>query len=230
MGEVRMLANEVWPDIPDAALVLVPVGSTEQHGPHLPFDTDTVIADAVARRVAALLGESRVLVAPAISYGSSGEHQAFAGTASLGTEALRFLMVELVRSLRTWARRVVFVNAHGGNVAALADAVGQLRHEGHDVAWLPCATEEVDLHAGQTETSLLLHLCPERVRLDRAEAGDPRPLDVILPILLAEGVRAVSANGVLGDPTGATAQAGERLLEQMARWVADRALAGEPAP
>jgi len=229
MDEVRRLAKEVWPDIPDAAVVLVPVGSTEQHGPHLPFDTDTVIADAVARRVAELLGNTKVVVAPSVSYGSSGEHQAFAGTASIGTDALRFVLVELARSLRTWAQRVVFVNAHGGNVAALADAVRQLRREGHNVAWLPCATEDVDLHAGYTETSLLLHLCPDRVRLDRAEAGDTRPLDVILPTLLADGVRAVSANGVLGDPAGASAQEGKRVLDQMARWVADRTLAGESA-
>jgi len=230
MMQVRTLADEAWPEIRAGAVVLVPVGSTEQHGPHLPLDTDTVIALAVARRVAELLDDHHVLVAPAVSYGSSGEHQAFAGTASIGTEALRFLLVELVRSVRTWAQRVVLVNAHGGNVAAVADAVRQLRREGHDVAWLPCATEEVDLHAGYTETSLLLHLCPDRVRLDRAESGNTMLLAEILPTLMAQGVRAVSPNGVLGDPTGASAAEGERVLEQMARWVADRALAAEPAP
>lgn len=224
----RLLADEVWPDVPGDAVVLVPVGSTEQHGPHLPTDTDTVIALAVAHRVAELLADPRVLVAPAVAYGSSGEHQAFPGTVSIGTEALRTLLVELVRSLRTWAGRVVFVNAHGGNVAAVADAVRQLCREGHDVAWLPCATEDVDLHAGYTETSLLLHLCPDRVRLDRAEAGNTGMLREILPTLMAEGVRAVSPNGVLGDPTGASAAEGERVLEQMVRWVAARVRSVEP--
>ncbi len=224
----RLLADEVWPDVPGDAVVLVPVGSTEQHGPHLPTDTDTVIALAVAHRVAELLADPRVLVAPAVAYGSSGEHQAFPGTVSIGTEALRTLLVELVRSLRTWAGRVVFVNAHGGNVAAVADAVRQLCREGHDVAWLPCATEDVDLHAGYTETSLLLHLCPDRVRLDRAEAGNTGMLREILPTLMAEGVRAVSANGVLGDPTGASAAEGERVLEQMVHWVAARVRSVEP--
>src|SRR4051794_27413330 len=98
-----------------AWLVLVPVGSTEQHGPHLPLDTDTVIATAVAHGVAAELPGT--WVAPPISYGSSGEHQSFPGTASIGTEALTHVLVELARSMRTWASRVVFVNAHGGNVA-----------------------------------------------------------------------------------------------------------------
>jgi mycofactocin system creatininase family protein len=215
------LADRVWPEVPDQrAVVLVPVGSTEQHGPHLPLDTDTVIAQAVCRRVVQLLEDPELLIASALAFGSSGEHQHFPGTVSIGTETLRLVAIELVRSLRTWARRVVFVNGHGGNVAALAAAVDQLRGEGHDVAWLPCATEDVDLHAGFTETSLLLHLCPGRVRLDAAAAGNTLPLDAILPTLMQQGVRAVSANGVLGDPAGASADEGARVLEVMARRVA----------
>lgn len=203
-------------------MVLVPVGSTEQHGPHLPMSTDTIIAEAVTARVAELVsaplaadpaGAPRVWVAPPIHYGASGEHQHFPGTMSLGHEALAHLLVELVRSLSTWAGRIVFVNAHGGNVLALRRAVAQLVHEGHDVAWVPCATEEVDAHAGRTETSLLLHLTPELVRPDRAEAGNTTPLADLLPDLVAGGVRAVSANGVLGDPTGASADEGARVLD-----------------
>jgi creatinine amidohydrolase/Fe(II)-dependent formamide hydrolase-like protein len=108
----RRLADAVWPDIPARPLVLVPVGSIEQHGPHLPLDTDAVIAEAVADRAAELIGGD-VQVAPVIAYGSSGEHQMFPGTCSIGADALRSMLVELVRSLRTWAGRVVFVNAHG---------------------------------------------------------------------------------------------------------------------
>ena len=177
---MSLLADTVWPDVPaQRTVLLVPVGSTEQHGPHLPLDTDTVIAQAVASRVAELLegDDDRILVAPALSYGSSGEHQAFPGTCSVGTEALRQVLVELVRSARTWATRVVLVNAHGGNVVALRGAVTQLAGEGHDVAWVACRTEDVDLHAGRTETSLLLHLQPWNVRVHRAEPGctEPRP-------------------------------------------------------
>jgi mycofactocin system creatininase family protein len=219
------LADQAWPDVATSGCtVLVPVGSLEQHGPHLPLDTDTVIAQAVCDRLVEMLGDSRVVVGPAVAYGSSGEHQHFPGTSSIGTEVLRLLVVELTRSMRTWAGRVVYVNGHGGNVVALEAAVGQLQAEGHDVAWLPCATEDVDLHAGLTETSLLLHLCPERVSLDRAECGNTSSLAELMPAMLAGGVRAVSSNGVLGDPTGATSEEGQRVLEDVCRRLVGRVL------
>lgn len=224
----RPLATRTWNQVPSRALVLVPVGSIEQHGPHLPLDTDTVIADAVARRVADQLHHSGVLVAPSITYGSSGEHQAFPGTVSIGTEALVHLLIELTRSLRTWADRVVFVNAHGGNTSALTQGVTQLVNEGHDVAWVPCATEDVDAHAGYTETSLMLHLRPWDVRLHRAELGNTAPITELLPLLMSAGVRAVTPNGVLGDPTGATADEGKRVLEAMADDITELIDSGRP--
>ena len=201
----------------DIAVVLVPVGSLEQHGPHLPLDTDTTIAVAVARGATEQLvadGHTEV-VALEVAYGSSGEHQSFAGTSSIGSTVLQHLVVELVRSLRTWATRVVLVNAHGGNAQPLQRAVDQLVAEGHDVAWVACATETVDLHAGRTETSLMLHLRPSSVRLELAEPGCTDPLETILPVMLSEGVAAVSANGVLGDPSGASAAEGDRVLRSM---------------
>jgi mycofactocin precursor peptide peptidase len=209
---VTRLADATSPETAGVGLVLVPVGSIEQHGPHLPLDTDTTIAIAVAEAVARELPGT--WVAPAVSYGSSGEHQSFAGTASVGTDALTRLAVELTRSLRTWAPRVVFVNAHGGNVTAL--------NASDEIAWVPCATEEVDLHAGFTETSLMLHLRPQSVRLDRAEAGNTQPLREILPAMMAGGIAAVSPNGVLGDPAGASAAEGERVLGAMVADVLGR--------
>ena len=217
------LADQTWPELATAQhTVLVPVGSLEQHGPHLPLDTDTVIARAVCDRLAEMLADREVLVAPALGYGSSGEHQDFPGTSSIGSDVLRRVAIELTRSMRQWADRVVFVNAHGGNVSAVGSAVQQLRAEAHDVAWLPCATEDFDLHAGRTETSLMLHLCPGRVSLERAERGDTRTLNELMPAMLSGGVRAVSPNGVLGDPTGATPQEGARVLEDMCRGLVGR--------
>ena len=213
------LGHRRWPQI-GPETVAVPVGSLEQHGPHLPLDTDTVIASAVASRLPG------VTVAPAIAYGSSGEHQAFAGTVSIGAAALELLLLEFGRSAFTWARRVVFVNGHGGNAAALVAAVGRLRYEGRDAAWVPCTLAGADAHAGRTETSLMLYLAPDSVALTDAEPGNTEPIERLLPKLRSAGVRAVSPNGVLGDPSGADSGEGRRLLDTMveaaatgvARW------------
>lgn len=213
------LASTSWVDVPERPLVLVPLGSTEQHGPHLPFATDTLIATAVARAAA---DEHRdrtgaaVLVAPASPYGASGEHQAFPGTVSIGHEALRSMLTELVRSVSTWAGRIIFVNGHGGNVLTLKAVVDQMRYEQHDVSMVMCALETAtDAHAGFDETSVMLHLHPELVDMARAEAGNTAPLDELLPELMAKGVRPVSGNGILGDPSSATAADGERLFAQL---------------
>ena len=143
--------------------LIVPVGSVEQHGPHLPLDTDTRIATAVARAIAERLvgrNESNWILAPAIGYGASGEHEGFPGTVSIGTSALRLLLVEYGRSASRWASRLVFVNGHGGNVGALTAAVALLQYEGHDVGWCSCTAKNTDAHAGHAETSVLLHISP----------------------------------------------------------------------
>ncbi|MEV6542048.1 mycofactocin biosynthesis peptidyl-dipeptidase MftE [Streptomyces sp. NPDC051665] len=207
------LAHTAWPDVPPDALVLLPIGSTEQHGPHLPLDTDSVIAEAVARRAATALPAA--LVAPTLPYGASGEHAGFPGTVSIGHEALCAVLVESVRSLSLWAGRIVLVNGHGGNTATLDTALRMLRTEGHDVAWTGCAVPGGDAHAGRTETSVMLHLAPEQARLEVAVAGDTRPLAALLPELMAHGVRAVSPSGVLGDPTGASTAEGRRATDAM---------------
>ena len=224
----RLLAEATTAEAVGSRLVLVPVGSLEQHGPHLPLDTDTEVAVAVASGVAERLSDAgaEAWVAPPISYGASGEHQSFAGTSSIGTESLRLLLVELVRSVRSWAERVVLVNGHGGNLDALRSAVGQLVAEGHDVCWAACTTESVDLHAGRTETSLMLHLRPRSVRLDLVVAGDTRPLAEILPHLKAGGVASVSANGVLGGPSDASASEGAAVLAAMVDHVLATTMAG----
>ncbi|WP_081238353.1 mycofactocin biosynthesis peptidyl-dipeptidase MftE [Streptomyces viridosporus] len=226
----RELERSTWPEVPAGAWVLVPVGSTEQHGPHLPLNTDSVIAESVARlaaeRLTAQCAGRPVLLAPTIAYGASGEHADFPGTVSIGHDALRVLLVETVRSLSLWAGRVVLVNGHGGNVPTLDAAVGRLRDEGHDVAWLGCGTPGGDAHAGRAETSLMLHLAPADVRLPDAVAGETRPLASLMPELIARGVRAVSPSGVLGDPAGATAEEGRAALEAMVSAAVRRIAAG----
>lgn len=227
MGELRRLGSSTCDNlVRDACTLLVPLGSIEQHGPHLPLDTDIRIAEAVASAAASELGATFVL-APSIPYGASGEHQGFPGTISIGTPALTALLVEYGRSACEWAERVVFVNGHGGNVDALRGAVGLLRTEGRDAAWCSPVVAGGDAHAGHTETSVLLHLSPALVLTGEVRPGNTAPLTDLMPQLRAGGVRAVSESGVLGDPTTATATDGERLFAEMAleciarvrRWI-----------
>jgi creatinine amidohydrolase len=211
---VISLARSAWPDVPEGALLVVPLGSTEQHGHHLPLGTDTTVACAVAE--AATDAVDGALLAPALAYGASGEHEGFPGTVSLGTEALTRLLVEYGRSAGRWAGRVLLVNGHGGNSDALRAAGTLLRAEQRDVAWFPCGVPGGDAHAGRTETSLMLHVEPEGVLGERAVAGDPTPIAELLPRLRAEGVGAVSPTGVLGDPAGASGAEGAGLLAELA--------------
>jgi creatinine amidohydrolase len=194
------------------AVLVVPLGATEQHGPHLPLSTDTDIACALAGLAAAARDD--VVVAPALPYGASGEHAGFAGTLSIGQAALELVVVELVRSASQSFRRVLLLSAHGGNAEPLTRAVRLLRAEDRDVrAWSP--RWRGDAHAGRTETSVQLHL-GARLHLDRAQAGALAPLAELLPELRRTGVLGVSPNGVLGDPTGASPEEGGRLLQAAA--------------
>jgi mycofactocin system creatininase family protein len=197
-----------------APALIVPLGSTEQHGPHLPLDTDTRIAVAVARTAAERL-TGDWMIAPAVGYGASGEHEGFAGTVSIGTAALRLLLIEYGRSACRWASRLVFVNGHGGNVQAVAESTALLRREGRDAAWCSCTVADGDAHAGHTETSVLLHISPEDVWTDEVTPGNTAPLADLMGAMRDGGVAAVSPVGVLGDPTTASAAEGARLLAEM---------------
>ncbi|MET9028420.1 mycofactocin biosynthesis peptidyl-dipeptidase MftE [Nocardia sp. NPDC004168] len=218
-----MLADLTWPEAgvraTAGAILAVAVGATEQHGPHLPLSTDTDIAAALCARLAAARAD--VLAAPAIPYGASGEHAGFPGTLSIGQAALELLVVELCRSATETFERILLVNWHGGNIEPLRRAEDLLRAESRDVrVYLP--RFDGDPHAGRSETALQLALAPERVHADRAAAGDTRPLAELLPLLRSGGVRAVSANGVLGDPAGATAAEGAALLDHLSTDLLDR--------
>jgi mycofactocin precursor peptide peptidase len=195
----------------EPTLLVVPLGATEQHGPHLPLGTDTTIAKAFAARLADQL--PGVVVGPEVPYGSSGEHQGFAGTISIGQDVLRTVVVEIGRSASCTFPRVLFVSAHGGNAVPVADAVRLLRSEGRDVyAWSPALSWKGDAHAGCTETSVMLALHPTQVRTQGKVRGDMRPLGEIMEILRTDGIAAVTHTGVLGDPTLATAEEGHHLF------------------
>lgn len=209
-------------ELPADSLLVVPVGAMEQHGPHLPLDTDTRVATAIAE------GLDGVLLAPALAYGASGEHQGFAGTVSIGAEVLDATVLEFGRSACGWAPRLLFINGHGGNVPTLAKAVSHLRYEGRDVAWWTPIIPGGDAHAGRTETSLMLHLAPHLVRLERAEAGNTEPLTQLWERMRAGGIAAVSPNGVLGDPAGASAAEGAKLLAVLRQSVSDAVAAWTP--
>ncbi len=215
-GAGHALADLTWPQVGErvgpATVLAVPLGATEQHGPHLPHSVDTDIAAALCAGLAAARPD--VVVAPALPFGASGEHADFPGTLSIGHEALRHVLVELGRSATDTFARVLFVSAHGGNGEGLRGALTQLQAEGRDVSMFePRWTGEP--HAGRIETSMMLALDPERVRMDLAEPGDLRALPELLPMLQGRGIRVVSPNGVLGDPREATAAEGRTLLTRL---------------
>lgn len=202
-----------WTEV-GAAYLVVPVGSCEQHGPHLPLHTDTVVAEALARD---LIGRrDDCVLAPSIGITASGEHRGFAGTLSIGTEIMAGLVVELARSA-DWSAGLVFVNGHGGNTTAMQRAAEVFEQEQRKVLiWWP-KVPGADPHAGHTETSLMLALAPTEVRIGRAVAGPVPPLVE----LVRQGIRPLSDTGVLGDPTTASAEEGRRLFGELADRLAD---------
>lgn len=195
-------------------VLVVPVGSWEQHGPHLPFDTDTRIALELSQR----LTTSRLdtYLSPPLTITASGEHSDFSGTLSIGTETTTLMLIEIVRSA-IWCRGVVFVNGHGGNSPAIQAAKKVLDHDQQNVLfWSPSGVANTDTHAGHTETSVMLALAPFAVEMPLAEVGNTLPLAQIINDMRAGGVRAVSSNGILGDPTRASASDGVKILEDWA--------------
>ncbi|MEM8705912.1 MAG: mycofactocin biosynthesis peptidyl-dipeptidase MftE [Actinomycetota bacterium] len=214
------LGDFTSPAVGEGRVLVLPIGATEQHGPHLPLDTDTVIARTVAETAA--MRATGVVVAPAIAIGASGEHAGLPGTLSVGTEVLTSMVLEIVRTAGAEFDRVVVVNAHGGNLPALKTAAATCEYEGRPITvWHATLVDPgvVDLHAGYTETSVMLAIDAARVRLDLAEPGAEGPASELLREIMRSGVKHVSPNGVLGNPAGATAAAGEEILADWVRQV-----------
>jgi creatinine amidohydrolase len=253
------LGDATWPDVrthlADRSLALVPLGSTEQHGPHLPEGTDHVIAEELAR-AAAERGDH--LCTPTVTVGVSSHHRQFPGTLWADPEAFRAYVESVSRNLRYHGiDRVIYVNAHGGNVEPLREVGRHLREEGtmYAIEWMwnesiPDLVEDLfetnGPHAGPKETALMRHLRPDAVDIDAlAEAREGGLADPASSDRRVHGARTAfdavesSENGTFGDPTDATAEDGAELFEAavtelvtLADWLADRAWAelGPPDP
>jgi creatinine amidohydrolase len=173
------LTREEIGELAPAALLVLPVGSTEQHGPHLATGTDALLAAVVAERAAAAASRPEtILLAPTLAFGASDHHLPFGGTLSLGVATFQAVLKDLLASAASaGVRRVFVLNAHGGNAAACAIAVAEASRELDLVAATAMASDLVDPteiegplhgHAGSFETSLLLALDPDRVRFELA--------------------------------------------------------------
>ena len=199
----------------NSKVLVLPLGSFEQHGPHLPLDTDTIIIDSV---VAQALRDSHIIagsfmVAPTVAISASDEHAGFPGTLSTGSAALADSVVAICRSA-SWAQGICIVNGHGGNTDALARIGSALTYEKirHSVWSLP-SYEGADMHAGHTETSVMLHIDPAKVQIDRIEPGTIGDASSLVAQMRTSGVVGVSTNGVIGDPTTATSEHGVAVMK-----------------
>ncbi len=246
------LADETWPELgsyfESESLAFVPLGSTEQHGPHLPEGTDHLIAEALAREAA---DRSGYLCTPTITIGVSPHHRQFHGTMWVDAPAFRDYVESLTRNLTYHGiDRVIYVNAHGGNVEHLREVGRRLRdaEEMYAIEWMwnesiPDLVEELfDVpgpHGGPKETAMIQHIAPKLVREDRlADARDGGLVDWDRETGRTHGARTFydaidnTANGVLGDQTDATAEKGEQLFEaaseqlvKLADWLASQEFA-----
>jgi creatinine amidohydrolase len=220
------------------ASVVLPVAAIEQHGPHLPVMVDTLLCGEVARRAAARATGSRpVVVAPTVWSGQSAHHMPFGGTFTLDFATFRSLIECLCRSLeRHGFRRVLLLNGHGGNVAALRVVVDELR--GLDMRLLTATYWQVDpvaiadilerqsgvQHACEAETSMVMALRPELV--DESKFAAARCVEAGQVAGQAHALHSAmkfeerTPSGAIGDPTAASAEKGERLLEAAATAVA----------
>jgi creatinine amidohydrolase len=219
------------------ALLVQPIGAIEQHGPHLPVMTDAFVAEQIAGLAADSMDETaggNVWVLPPLHYGKSTEHLGWAGTMSLSSETLLAVLKDVGRSVAASGfTRLAFVNGHGGNPSSLDVAARDIRTETGLLVFpvttgrlgvpegLDLPDAEFSIHGGHVETSVMLHLAPEAVHLDRAVLGGAH-LPELFPgdgELSLEGALPtawisddLTTNGVIGDPRSATAEIGKEIV------------------
>jgi creatinine amidohydrolase len=227
--------RDVEAHLAESPKVIIPVGSTEQHGPHAPFGTDWILATEVSVRLARRIG---ALVAPAFSYGVAGEHLGYAGVPFISARTMTSLVQDVVRSLAEGGfREIILVNGHYTNVVALSAAIMEIGNE------LPEGTiafpfnywdalppdelaaylgAEAGLHANIGETSAVMAVDESLVDLAHAAREYPafpvEPTPAMVSAYFFSGRRTLpraSRSGVWGDPTGSTAELGRRYLDQI---------------
>jgi creatinine amidohydrolase len=242
MKTIRM-EDMNWPDIKEAidkgfTTVVVGVGSSEQHGPHLPTKTDTMIGDMMAFRFAEKWGNA--LQAKTIPVGCSEHHLAFPGTLSLQASTLKAIISDYTESLvKQGFKTVIYLPSHGGNFTAVKEAIGeqQKKFPRHKITgytdlmgMMNClfrisgefgvTPEEAGAHAGENETSLILALAEQLVNKERFGPGYLGPLgEDEVKVIMEKGMPALTENGVLGDPTNASAQKGAVYLEKLVAFL-----------
>jgi len=211
--------------------VIFAVGSTEQHGPHLPLASDTLMGEWLAEATARRLGNA--LIGPALRIGCSQHHIAFPGTISIEAGTLRDLVISYTKTLLSHGfRRAVVIPSHGGNFQVVSEAVAELNRQlpekqvvtFADLKLLIDASHKLShqfgitagasgAHAGEFETSILLFLSPDLVEMNRAEEGFTQDIGPLIPDLLKYGLKKVTANGILGDGRLGDASRGEMYLQ-----------------
>lgn len=235
--EIQTMPNK------ENVVLIQPVGAIEQHGPHLPLVVDTAIATAVVGKALEQLdAEIPAYALPTLCYGKSNEHWHFPGTVTLSAHTLMATLMEVGESVyRAGFRKLALVNGHGGQ-PQIMEMVARDLHQQYDdfmvfplFVWrvpnlpidlLSAKEAELGIHAGDAETSLLLSILPDQVRMADAVAEYPHnlPEDSLLSmegkLPFAWTTRDLSRSGILGDPTVATKEKGDRFLSALVQgWV-----------
>jgi creatinine amidohydrolase len=232
----RVLGEVTFHDaraIRDSSILCLPLGAIEQHGAHLPLNTDVIVAEGLTGRLLQKWGEAFDLwQLPTLSIGLSREHDWAAGTLSLSihgfTAYMRDLAAAIVRALP--ARNLAIVNGHGGNRGILENLLHELRGDFglnavvlHPFDLAGADPAAVDVHGARGETSVMLALAPQAVRLDRIAKGGPPDPKAVQALIFERGTSfpwrtddaRLARDGIVGDASGATAASGEALLERM---------------
>lgn len=226
-----------WQDaeqrLQEVDIALLPVGSIEQHGPHLPLDTDAFDAEYLAKRIAEMCSHPKPLVLPLISYGVSYEHDEFKGTVSISNDTLSYLIYDIGLSVaKNGIKKLVIINGHGGNNPTLNYAAQMITRdakifvcvdtgETSDVDIYQITETPNDVHAGEIETSTSLATRPHLVKMEKAEKLIPKFSSRYLNFTSKRYVswyaytKKISENGVLGDPTRASVEKGEKIWNLM---------------